>query len=161
MSVDLFNELMKAGVRPRLAMAVSRMVAAGGTHLKSSTSTGAVATAAAAAKVALCANIADNWAKVAKKAPAKGKAPPKENVAEGDDELTAEVADELEAMLEKARGQESRDSEEVVKVAYAVARSMGASNEEALCAALYAFTSMPKASELDAEILGAEWFKEE
>jgi hypothetical protein len=319
MSMNLFNELVKAGLRPRLAVAVSRMVAAGGTRVATSAPAEVITAAVNAAKLALCTNVADNWAKVAKGSTPSPSAPssgggggggmtlspnlyscfpggtpvatpdgeiPIEALRPGDlittfdtssgqragdlvvditgplphdghilfkladgaelrvtaahrlltrigfsqaglvrrgdllvmadrttsevvgAELTAssdavynlqvegprtfiaggvvvhnativrgadgefleaakmadgeeaEVAEDLEALLEKAREEESRDSEEVVKVGYAVARSMGASNEEALCAAMHAFTSMPKASDVDAGILGAVWFQE-
>ena len=132
----MIQHLLDLGVNPRIAVALSRMAAAG--HLPK-VSKSQLRTASEMASESLCASIADTFHKVAKA------------VAEDEDE------DEGENSIRK---DERKVAEWTVKLGYALAKHLGADEETALTASMYAFTQIPASHEVQAEVLEAEWWQD-
>lgn len=129
----IFQDLLDLGVQPRIAVALSRMVSAGKLPKVSKSQ---LRTASEMASKSLCASIADTFHKVAKKAAEED---------ENEDENSI-------------RKDERKIAEWTVKLAYALAKHLGADEETALTASMYAFTQIPSAHEVQSEVLEAEWW---
>ena len=131
----ILQDLLDLGVKPRIAVALNRMISAGKLPLVSKSQ---LRTASEMASKSLCASIADTFHKVAKKA-----AEEDENEEEGENSI---------------RKDERKVAEWTVKLAYALAKNLGADEETALTASMYAFTQIPSAHEVQSEVLEAEWW---
>lgn len=77
-----------------------------------------------------------------------------------EDEKVSKMAEGLEEDTEEdiIRKDERKVAEWTVKYAYALAKQLGADEETALTASMYAFTQIPHAREVQSEILKAEWW---
>lgn len=131
----MFQELVDLGINPRIAIALKRMIAAGKLPKVSNDQ---LRTASENASRSLCASVSEGFHKVA-----KGK--------EAEEDEDQEIEDII-------RKDERKVAEWTVKYAYALAKQLGADEETALTASMYAFTQIPPAREVQSEILKAEWW---
>ncbi len=72
--------------------------------------------------------------------------------------MKAEDMSEEASKEASVRKDERKVAEWTVKLAYALAKHLGADEETALTASMYAFTQIPSAHEVQSEVLEAEWW---
>ncbi len=72
--------------------------------------------------------------------------------------MKAEDMSEEASKEASIRKDERKVAEWTVKLAYALAKHLGADEETALTASMYAFTQIPSAHEVQSEVLEAEWW---
>ena len=72
--------------------------------------------------------------------------------------MKAEDMSEDDSKEARIRKDERKVAEWTVKLGYALAKHLGADEETALTASMYAFTQIPASHEVQAEVLEAEWW---
>jgi hypothetical protein len=138
--MSMYRELVGYGVRPRVAAAVSSVFP----DRRTASSEG-LRVAVAGGGIELCIKMAsmDYGADT-------------DASDESEDLEAGEVAEDLEALLNQTRDQEAKDGREAAKLGYAVAKVLGEDDEAALCAAMLAFTRVPRRTSDELETI---WFE--
>ena len=134
----ILQALLNLGIDPRISVALNRMVAAGKLP---KTTEDQLRIATEVASKSLCDSIAETFHKVAK--------------GDKEAEVEDEDGDDVEAGIRK---DERKVAERTVKLGYAIAKHLGADENTALTASLFAFTQIPSANAVQSEMLEAEWW---
>lgn len=134
----MYRELVGYGVRPRIAAAVSSVFPD-----RRTASSDGLRAAVAGCRTELCIKMASMNYDAGTDA--------------SDESEAGEVTEDLEALLDKTRDEEAADGRDAAKLGYAVAKLLGEDDEAALCAAMLAFTRVPRRTpdELEAIWFGA------
>ena len=137
--VIVFQELIDLGINPRIAIALVRMASQNRSVFGKTASKGLTEGFVKEANHLLCAGIKRHF----------GKESPEAEVEEGLENSQDE---------DDIREDERKLARRTVKLAYALAKNLGADEVTALTASMYAFTQIPAAHEVQSEILKAEWW---